>query len=332
MPSVFSLTSKAFSLKRFIVEALRWLVVSGLTVAALSACGQPQEALGPTSTQGAVDHRDSWMLGTARRKNLLYVSDQRGDVYVFSYPKGRPAGILTGFATPAGLCSDSAGNVFVVDTNASRIVEFSHAGTKPIQTLYDFGYYPWGCSIDPISGNLAVTNINQVPSGPGSIAIYASARDTPVIHSDPNLVYPYLCGYDDRGNLFFSGLAASPPIEKIWELSRGGAFTIVPINQRFKQEAGIQWDGHYLAVGHAAVIDRFAISGSHATLVGTTPLRDAKLVLQFWIDGNNVIGPDFQKGRVGFWNYPQGGEPNLTIRGLPIELFGSTVSRAPTAH
>ena len=332
MPSVFSLTSNAFPFKRPIVEALRWLVVTALSLAALSACGQPQAALGPTSIQDAPDHRNSWMLGAARRKNLLYVSDQRGGVYVFSYPKGRPVGILTGFATPGGLCSDSAGNVFVVDTNASSIVEFSHAGTKPIQTLHDFGYYPWGCSVDRISGNLAVTNINQVPSGPGTIAIYASARGTPVILSDPNLVYPYLCGYDDRGNLFFSGLAASPPIESIWELSPGGAFTILPIKQRFKQAAGIQWDGHYLAVGHGSVIDRFAISGSNATLVGTTPLRDAGLVFQFWIDGNNVIGPDFQKGRVGFWNYPQGGEPNLTIRGLPIDLFGSTVSRAPNTH
>ncbi len=119
----------------------------------------------------------------------------------------------------------------------------------------------------------------------------------PAILSDPNLVYPYLCGYDDDGNLFFSGLAASPPDRRDLGALPGGAFTIVPIKQRFKQEAGIQWDGHYLAVGHAAVIDRFAISGSTATLVGTTPLRDAKLILQFWIDGNNVIGPDFHKGR-----------------------------------
>ena len=268
------------------------------------------------------------MLDEAHHEDLLYVSNQQGTVYVFSYPKGRAVGVLTGFATPAGLCSDSAGDIFVVDTNASRILEFSHAGTKPIQTLDDFGYYPWGCSIDRASGNLAVTNINQVPSGPGSIAIYAAARGVPTILSDPNLVYPYLCGYDDDGDLFFSGLAASPPDEKIWEVSRGGTFTIVPIKQHFKQEAGVQWDGRYLAIGHISSIDRFAINGSRVTLVGTTPLHDAKLILQFWIEGNEVIGADFHKGRVGLWNYPQGGDPDLTIRGLPIELFGSTVSHA----
>ena len=328
MPSVFPLTSNGFPEKRRIATALEWFVVAGLAVAALSACGQPPLAFSPTRTLRTLVHRNSWMLSEARHENLLYVSSQRGEIYVFSYPKGRPVGILTGFATPAGLCSDSAGNVFIVDTNASSILEYSHGGTEPIQTLHDFGYYPWGCSIDPGSGNLAVTNINEVPSGPGTIAIYASARGMPAILSDPNLVYPYLCGYDDDGNLFFSGLAASPPVEEIWELSPGGAFTIVPIKQRFKQEAGVQWDGHYLAVGHASVIDRFAISGSTATLVGTTPLRDAKLILQFWIDGNNVIGPDFHKGRIGLWRYPQGGEPNLTIRGVPIELFGSTVSQA----
>jgi NHL repeat len=316
MPSVFPLTS---------------YVVAGLMVTALSACGQV--ATPTPGAPGAMPSSDarkgSWMLPEARNENLLYVSDQDGGIYVFSYPKGRQVGTLTGFATPAGLCSDSAGDVFVVDTNASSVVEFAHAGTEPIQTLHDFGYYPWGCSVDRSTGNLAVTNINEVPSGPGNIAIYASARGMPATLGDPNLVYPYFCGYDGSGDLFFSGLAASPPQERIWELPRSsGSFTILPIKQSFKQEAGVQWDGRYLAVGHASVVDRFVVNASHATLVGATPLRDAKLVLQFWIAGKNVVGPDFQKGSVGSWSYPQGGEPNLWIRGLPIHLFGSTVSRA----
>ncbi|MGB8907824.1 MAG: hypothetical protein WCC84_03655 [Candidatus Cybelea sp.] len=52
------------------------------------------------------DHRTSWMAPDARRKDLLYISDETGDVYVFSYPRGELKGTLTGFADPQGECVD----------------------------------------------------------------------------------------------------------------------------------------------------------------------------------------------------------------------------------
>src|SRR5580692_2579193 len=56
-----------------------------------------------------LDHGKSWMSPSAKKSALLYVSDAgSGDVYVYSYPKGKLTGTLTGFNFPEGECADKA--------------------------------------------------------------------------------------------------------------------------------------------------------------------------------------------------------------------------------
>ena len=57
---------------------------------------------------------------------------------------------------------------------------------------------------------------------------------------------------------------------------------------------GVQWDGKHLAIGNQFTdIYEFAISGHHATTVGTTELGSgAMYVKQFWIQGQTVIAPN----------------------------------------
>ncbi len=77
--------------------------------------------------------------------SLLYVSDtESGDVYVFNYPKGTPAGTITGLTDPGGECVDAKGNVFVTNTGGSNVLEYAHGGTAPIATLKDPGFFPIG--------------------------------------------------------------------------------------------------------------------------------------------------------------------------------------------
>ena len=134
----------------------------------------------------------SWMAADARKNDLLYVSNSTTNhVYVYTYPQGKPVGTLTGFDQPAGLCVDNAGDVFVTNLFASTVVEYAHGGATPIATLQDPGYAPHGCSIDPITGNLAVTNYCSLQgsrySGEGGIAIYQDARGTPKIYRNLRL-------------------------------------------------------------------------------------------------------------------------------------------------
>lgn len=75
------------------------------------------------------DHSRSRMAPDAKTNDLLYVSDVgTNDVYVYSYPKLKLEGTLTGFATPDGECVDMAGNVFITNFGTQQIFEYAHGG------------------------------------------------------------------------------------------------------------------------------------------------------------------------------------------------------------
>lgn len=279
------------------------------------------------------DHSLSWMAPDARRRDLLYVSDSfpygSNDVFVYSYPRGKLKGKLTGFNEPSGQCVDKAGNVFITNFGASQILEYAHGGKSPINTLSDPGYYPLGCSIDPTTGNLAVTNRLSTSFTAGDVAIYPHASGTPKSYTDPNFYYYEFCGYDNQGNLYIDGTTKGSALEFATLPSGGASFSTLTLNQGIGFPGGVQWDGTHLAIGDqsAAVIYEFAISGSSGTKVGSTPLTGSKDVVQFWIHGAKVIGPDAGLKDVGYYNYPAGGSPTKTITGLG-EPVGATISRA----
>lgn len=292
----------------------------------------------PTNAVGAIakpmeDRNRSWMAPDAKRHDLLYVSDSfpygSNDVYVYSYPRGRLKGKLTGFNEPSGQCADKAGNVFIANFGASEILEYAHGGTSPINTLSDPGYYPLGCSIDPTTGNLAVTNRLSTSFTAGDVAIYANASGTPTSYTAPNFYYYEFCGYDNRGNLYIDGTTKASGLEYADLPSGGTSFSDLMLNQSIGFPGGVQWHGTHLAIGDqsAAVIYQFAIRGNNGTKVGSTPLTGSKDVVQFWIQGKKVIGPDAGLAHVAFYNYPAGGSPTKTITGLG-EPVGLTISRA----
>ncbi|MGC1380525.1 MAG: hypothetical protein WA814_05830 [Candidatus Baltobacteraceae bacterium] len=135
--------------------------------------------------------------------------------------------------------------------------------------------------------------------------------------SSHTITYFYYAAFDEAGNLYVDGetqsyafrLAMLPAGEK-------RKLKILSVNQTFKQPGAVQWDGKYVAVGDVvapAVIYQFSVAGSQATEVGSTTLEQSTSVGQFWIDGGRVIGPDYSRGDVGFWNYPSGGDPTKLI-------------------
>ena len=92
---------------------------------------------------------------------------------------------------------------------------------------------------------------------------------------------------------------------------------------------GIQWDGRHLALGTYNAIYQLDVAGAVAHVVGVTYLAEAKDVVQFFIQGNRVIGPGLYAADVGIWKYPSGGEPLSLIYGLFSGPTGATVSLAP---
>ncbi len=312
-------------------------------VVLLAGCNglQAQTALPSTQRSPAYAHGAgrvaSWMDPAATKADLLYVSDDRGSVEVFSYPDGKPEGILTGFNGPSGLCSDRQGDVFITDTGNQDIIEYPHGGTQPIANLMEFQYYPYGCSVDATSGNLAVTNFDSNPAGPGSVSIWTNARGAPRTYTAPGFNVYLFCGYDDRGNLYINGANVGTTQTQFALLPQGGtSFVTFSVNQHIGYPGGIQWDGRAVAIEDVSTdtLYRVKVSGSTGTVVGSSQLNArSHLVVQFWIQGRTIIVPYGVSNRdvkkVGFWPYPAGGSPTSTIAvRKAAELVGATVSLA----
>ncbi len=240
--------------------------------------------------------------------------------------------MITGLSGPDGICSDKKGDIWVANNLAADVVEYKHGGTSPKATLSDPNVYPVGCSVDPMTGNLAVTNIFTTSGGQGSVAVYAGAAGTPTLYQDANIYDAYFCGYDNSGNLFVDGRDSLGTFH-LAELKKGGsALTDITLSGGTIYFPGnIRWDGTYVAVGdqeygNTAASAIYQTTGAGGTIVGTTPLTGAVDVVGFSIQKGAAIGPDATLADVGLYKYPAGGSPTNTLTGFTAP-YGSAVSK-----
>jgi hypothetical protein len=259
---------------------------------------------------------------------VLFVAT--GDnVYLLSYPRGKLIGKLgvMGYS----LCSDQSGDVFV-PTTGYEILEYSHAG-KLINTLQD-GDVPLGCSVDPTTGNLAVTN---EASGAGEVAIFPKARGTAQWYTDSTISTFGLCGYDNQGNLFVDGSGSGTTLA---ELPKGSAtFKNFSLGSEFDPYGNIQWDGRHITLTNpkTQVIYRLAI-GRTLKIVGSTHVHSWHNsysghwpYVQTWVQDGQFIAQSSADAELGLWRYPEGGSPYKTLgpfeRGT-ASIWGVVVSQA----
>jgi hypothetical protein len=310
----------------------RLLFAFGMAGAILAGCG----AGSPPGPPGAVSVANaSWMTHTSKKEDLLYISDVgKNAVYVYSYPQGSPVGTLQGFNGPVRVCSDTSGNVYVTNTNSEQILEYAHGGQSPEATYKDDAYLPVDCSVDPTTGTLAVANYGTSGSNRGSVAVYKDGKGPAKILQDPGIQAYLFCTYDGSGNLFVDALNYMYDFRML-ELPKGASkFETITLKQNFPGWGGVQWDGKYLAVsdGISTIYD-FEIKGKIGTRKRTVQLRRAVNVVQFWIGGTTLIGPDGPNGAnhdAGVWSYPHAGKPTKTIGSGDLENpSGATVSVAP---
>lgn len=265
-----------------------------------------------------------------RVKDLLYISSYTNStVKTYGWPNAKHDQTLRGFVNQNGLCVDSEGDVFVANTNANNILEYAHGGTKPIAQLSDLPkYYPGSCAVNPVTGDLAVTNLGYGSYGSetANLVIYHRAKGEPKPYTISSIYYYYMCGYDDQGNLVADGS------------SRGGvvAFAILPrdgkslqpltLDETFKFPGGIQWDGKHWAIGdQQATIYQFDIKGTKGTMVGATTLNETDAIYEFFISGKRIIAPEYGTDKAQVFAYPAGGSAITTILGLH-QPFGAVIS------
>lgn len=292
-----------------------------VTAFVLAGCSGAQPPIGTSgATQQSsmiptrADRSGSWMLPEAKRDDLLYISTTF-TTYVDSYPQGKLVGELTegGFY----LCTDKAGNVFLSQYTGGTygILEYAHGGTTPIRTIKTAGP-PWGCSVDPVTGDLAVAIPDVATVYHGELAIYKHERGQPRVFSDESAIkYIFFCRYDPSGDLFIDGTPAYQNSPYLAELARGSkTITNLTLTGEFYADSDIEWDGSYLAVadGFAGAVDRISVSGSSATIVSTVRLEHWRFhpaARQVWIDGNKLITSPGRHDAAAIWHYPAGLEP-----------------------
>ncbi len=265
--------------------------------------------------------------------DLLYVApaDPGQLVAYYTYPAGELVGTLN--ATARGLCSDTKGNVFLI--NDGYIQEFAHGGTSPINEFGNGNYIYQSCSVDPASGNLAVT-FDVGGSAPG-IAIFKNATGNQTTYTDSDFEHFYYCGYDGSGNLLADGFKPSSGNPSAFaELPAGSSeFETIALNHFIEKAGQVQWDGEYMTIAdeEARKIYRVEISGSVATVVGGTPIKHSGGGFGGpWIYRGTVIVPVRRNGKkqgaknIGFWNYPQGGSPTKVFQDPSYGPMAVTIS------
>ena len=297
-----------------------------LAAALVAGCSQ---GASPTLPLNAHAFARGSMQPQAKQTDLLYLSDvESNDVAVYSYPKGRLVGTLTGFGKPRAECADSQGNVWISDVDAGAILEFAHGATEPKAALSTPGS-PGGCSVSPRNGDLAVAGgLNGTVVGVFRHSNHSRWRDAS-LYAVATMSNGYFCAYDSQGNLFVDGVDGSGKFALAELPHKGTALQSMTVNQAIQKPGGIAWDGSYITVGDAgvspSVVYQLSVSGSTANPVGTTTLSGTTSVRQFWIDGARLVGPDYDAA-VGFWNYPAGGSPTKTLSNL--HGYGAAVSSA----
>jgi hypothetical protein len=258
---------------------------------------------------------------------LIYATDCAG-VCIVSYSTGTLVGKLS--TGGIGVCSDRNGNVFVTDD--TEVKEYPHGGTTQIGTLNLPGNTAAGCAVDPKSGDLAVVFIGQ----DDDVAVFPNAQGTPTLYQSH--IQPDNCGYDNAGNLFVDGYNGGQA--GLSELPSGDSqFTKLSINYMVGQPGKVEWDGKYITYegrspGQLSV-SRLAISGSAATVVGTTRFKGPKRAFMSWLYKGSFIAPYYNRGGpranlIGIWRYPKGGKIEQSIRNLgkhrEIDIQDVTIS------
>lgn len=299
---------------------------------------EPPAAPARTTTHALRHGVTPWMAADAKTKDLLYVTN--GTVDVYSYPQGELEGQLTGFSYPLGDCTDTAGNVYIIDYDENTVVEYAHGGTAPIQTLAVPGSGPVSCSVDPKTGDLAVTTVGNASGVGANLAIYRKARGRAKTYTyRPILGYSY-CTYDDSGDLFVDGAPAHGYgyDYELAELSRGAkSLRAVSLAGGISWDAALQWNGHYLAVGQPIRpnISRYAISAGYGKFVGSTSLTSAYNAIQFIIAGKKAIVTNqyfydiyIFRYDVLVFNYPAGGSQTQEIMSSSVGVDSVALSRS----
>jgi hypothetical protein len=260
-------------------------------------------------------------------------SEHSSDVYVYTFPGGKLVGDLAIYAWGYS-CVDDNGDVFF--PGQTGISEYRHGGSQAVNFLALPNAF--GCSVDHVSGNLAVT------TDADAVYIYADAQGSPAEFIDSDMDYFTDVAYDGSGNLFLNGAYRGGPNALLEMPSRSSNFEDINVSGlSISMNEPLLWDGKYLAVGSLGkphhsrhqhtVANRLEISGGSATIVQRVALaQEARATFpQFWIHNGIVAeASDINDApNIEYFAYPGGRlRKQFKVNGIN-NVFGLAISVVP---
>lgn len=193
----------------------------------------------------------SWIAPDEGREHaLLFAADsERNVISIYSLPKMKLKGELTGsnISDPQGLCTDSAGDVYVTEqgqmfssNDRPEIDEYSRVGSLLTQIPDPYGF-PEGCAVDPATGDLAVTNMATKGGLGGNLLIFPHGSSIPHVVTDPDAEISYgFPGYGPHSSLWVSGMIFNGP--NVLLRCDVSTCTTITTSGTLYFSAGIEWD------------------------------------------------------------------------------------------
>jgi hypothetical protein len=276
----------------------------------------------PLSGSGYYDRK-------AARSGHVFVSDATADV-VDVFTGMQQTGQITGFQMPQGITTDRSSILYVANTNASNVEEFTPPyDHKPAAIITDGSGFPVDVAVSG-TGVVAVLNICSGPSCslPGNVTFYAKGSRTlpcAVVYGG-DAATPLGGAFDDTGTLFIGALNSGrvPQISEV----RGGckARTIAPLTTSnsifFPGDVEVDRSDNIAVLDSQAIgvaqIDIYAPPPKHSRmlkLLSQAPLNDAVVPLQFALtaDGQNLWTADPGAGQAQEYAYPAGGPSTIRL-------------------
>lgn len=306
----------------------------------------------PLDVKTRHDYRRSWISPAAKyARDIYFAGDATYDtVRMLRLPDMKLLGTLTGFHGPGGMCSDDKGNVYITtgeQDQVSEVAEYSHTGVL-LNSYKDPYGSPTSCAVNPINGDLAVTNnkIGQYNYG-GEVLIYSSPSSPPKFRRNPAQMTYSFAGYDSAGDLWVDGFTFYYGQFIVSSCSSKGCKTIHTTGRTIYFAGAVQWDDH----ARAWIIFDQMCNGDYSAC--SYPVSSQGVVSSPTMYSNYRGGPacDITQGVIGRgdfavssdleycgyaktsfarWNYPSGGKPTSYSIDRESDAFpiGAAISSA----
>jgi hypothetical protein len=225
---------------------LGFFLRSAAAVALLAGCSgggsQPPTTNPPSSalTQLGVVPKDTHT--NSPGADQVIVSDSFANAVSVFDAKGRlQMRLEKGINGPMGLTTDSAGNLYVANSQDANVLVYSQPYKSVGMTLNEPGRYPLDVAVS--KAGLVGVMTETSPSGPGNVTFYKKGSTSACTNvSDPNWNEVLSGAFDASGNLFVDGVDrdGNPLVGEVSGGCAATSLTTLRVGNTMSGVAGVQ--------------------------------------------------------------------------------------------